>query len=251
MLSKFKLSCICILAFLGLSIIGCGGGGGGSDGPETRGNLTTLSSNASMNAQPHYQRLELLPTSYIQFNDAQDNQHQQVKGSIQLIYSRYTGEVPDRFKDYEIYKYETSFNITFLSNNAVMNTSSFILSTELADGVYDLGNQDPDNPTNIIWENSPVLSNFKTYEIGGTCDINSPSETGSYTVLTKEYVTIGNTRYPAWKIAEIASGDGYEYEDYYWINPEYGTLKMQGQMTFTDPEDNFTIYFDTVLKESY
>lgn len=243
---------IYLLAFLGLSLIGCGGGGG-SDDPkiENRGDLATLRSNASMKAQPHYQCLDILPTSYIQDNDTEGNPRQQIKGSVKLIYSRYTGKVPDIFKDYEIYKYETSFNLTTVSSNYVINSSSFRLVTELDDGEYYLGSQDPNNQSKIIWGNDPVLSDFKTYEIGETCDINSPSENGSYTVLTKEYVTIGNIRYPAWKVVEIASGEGYEYEDYYWVNPDYGTLKMQCQMAFTDSDDNYVMYLDAVLKENY
>ncbi len=241
---------VIVVIGLGLLLANCGGESGGSDkagipGLEAPGDLETLSNDASMKSQPHYQHLEILPTSYIQ--NAGETSEQQLRGDAKIIYSRYTSQVSPLYSDYDIYKYESSFNLTKIANNSTGNISSCYLVTELDDGEYCLAICNPSDPNEIVWEENPILVGFKIFEVGATHDNTSSSEKDSLTVLAKEYVTIDNINYPAWKIREILTDEAFSVKEYRWVNPKYGILKMQ--TTMTSIEDGSVMFLDAVLRE--
>gem|GEM_PF-3314154 len=243
---------------LGLLLIGCGGRGDGEGevaspaggaAMETRGDLETLSNEAAIHAQPHYQQLQILPSSYIQIDNNGIPARQSIQGSIKGIFSRYDGQVPLAYADYEIYKYEISYHIVNINTNLTANFSSFSLIAELPDGEYRLGISDPQSQDNILWEDEPILTGFKTFEIGKTYEYRFLLQEGSYTVLDKEYVTVGQIRYPAWKILEISKEGTLLSEEYRWVNPSYGTLRVQ--LTMSDGKDHSLMFLEAVLQESH
>lgn len=263
-MKRLEIAGLVIVAMsLGVLLVGCGGGGGGdkaatpTHGFEAPGDLETLSNDASMKSQPHYQRLEILPTSYIQ--NAGDASAQPLKGSATITYSRYTGEVSPTYSNYEVYKYESSFDLIRLADNKTDKLASYALVTELDDGDYLLGFFNPDDPNETEWKDNPVLTDFKTFEVGATHDYNSSFERGSFTVLAKEYVTIDNINYPAWKIHEVSTdyvlsvddvlsaNDVLSVDEYRWVNPTYGILKIQ--TTMTRNENGSVLFLDGVLRE--
>jgi hypothetical protein len=199
-----------------------------------------------MESQPHYQRLEILPTSY---KKAGDTSEEPLRGSVTITYSRYTGQVSPQYGNYTIYKYESSFDLINISNNRQDKSSSCYLVTELNDGGYCLGICNPGDPNEIIWEDKPVLMDFKTFEVGANQTYNSFNETGTLTVEAKEYITINNIKYPAWKIHEVSTDEAFSTEEYRWINPQYGILKMQ--ITMTSIEDGSVIFLDGILRECH
>jgi hypothetical protein len=234
---------------LGLLLVNCGsvseGDSAGTHGLKSPGDLETLSNDASMKSQPHYQHLEILPNSYIQ--NAEGTSKQALKGDANIIYSRYTGDVSPKYSDYDVYKYESTFNLIKIANNSTGKLASCYLLTEMDDGEYSLGICNPDDPNETAWEDTPVLSDFKTFEVGATHDYNSSFERGSFTVLAKEYVAIDNIKYPAWKIHETSDGDAIYSEEYRWVNPQYGILKVQ--TTMISHEDGSIMFLDGVLRE--
>jgi hypothetical protein len=247
---RLKMAGLLIVAMsLGLLLVNCGGGSGGDNtgthGLEAPGDLETLSNDAGMKSQPYYQHLEILPTSYIQ--NADGTSRQQLKGDANIIYSRYTGDVSPKYSNYNVYKYESTFNLIKIADNSKGKLSSCYLVTELDDGEYSLGICNPDDPNETAWEDTPVLSDFKTYEVGATQNYNSSFERGSFTVLAKEYVTIDNIEYPAWKVLETSNDDTINMEEYRWVNPQYGILKIQ--TTMTSHEDGSIMFLDGVLRE--
>ncbi|MEW6380945.1 MAG: hypothetical protein AB1611_15230 [bacterium] len=254
------VSLVVVTISLGLLLVSCGGGGGGEgeeiksgtaaiEPIETRGTLDTLSNDASMRHQPHYQQLEILPTSYIQVDNNGIPVKQPIKGSITGVYSSYDGQAPQEYNGYDIFKYEVSYHIINIKTNLSADISNYSLMTELDGGEYRLGNSDSQDPTKVIWEDKPVHAGFKTYEIGATYDYASSSQQGRFTVLTREYITVGNIRYPAWKVCETSQEGTISGEEYRWINPEYGTLKVQ--LTMSDSSDNSVMFLEAVLQESY
>ena len=68
-------------------------------------------------------------------------------------------------------------------------------------------------------------------------------------ILDKEFVIVNSIRYATWKTFMIQEKDNTYSESYSWINPDYGTIKMQ--MYLSNTEENSTMYLDVVLKESY
>ncbi|MEW5803311.1 MAG: hypothetical protein AB1847_14550 [bacterium] len=235
-----------IMVSLGFVLISCGGGGGGetASSVEESGDLESLSSDASMKSQPHYQSLEILPTSYVQ--DAGDPVKQAIKGDAQIIYSPYTGNVSPDYSEYEIYQYESSFHLIDVANDSKATLSNCYLVTELEDGEYRLGIYNPADPSEILWEDTPVLIDFKTLEIGVTHDYHSSFESGSISVLAKEHVTINNKKYPAWKISETSEDDAFIVQETRWVNPKYGILKMEIKMI--NKKDDSVMFLDGILK---
>jgi len=240
---------VIVVMSLGLLLVNCGGVSegdkAGTSGLEAPGDLETLSNDASMKSQPHYQHLEILSSSYIQ--NAGDTSEQPVRGDAKIIYSRYTGQVSPRYSDYDIYKYESSFDLIKIANNSTGKMASCYLITELEDGDYCLAICNPSDPNEIVWEENPILIDFKIFEVGATHYSNSSFEKDSLTVLAKEYVPIDNIKYPAWKIYEISTDEVLSVEEYRWVNPKYGILKIQ--TTMTSIEDGSVIFLDAVLRE--